>query len=166
MKLPWLLPAITIIVAPSAFAAPTKTLAAFRSTAKSVAGRHIMAKPKGGLILGSTMMDNKEIFTLVDLNGGALKTGDAVQVTFPSGNGVSYWIEDGKNVTRTPKQPTAACTFKVIWKVPTKTLQFRTASGKYLAGTGKGQDIATTPKPSDLTVFELLKNPKPAPKKK
>jgi hypothetical protein len=152
------------------FAKPVTTQVAFEATAKGNEGRHITAKPKGGLILGSTFIDNKEIFTLVDLNGGTLKNGDAVQVQYPSGNRPSYWIENKNNIARTADNPTPACTFKVQWKVPDKTLVLRTASGKFVSGPGKGKDMATVAKATDpAIVFALIKNPakpeKAAPKK-
>lgn len=165
MKSALLLGTFTIIVSAGAFAAPTRTTVTFEATAKAVAGRHIMAKPKGGLILGSTVMEGKTIFTLVDLNGGTLQNGDAVQVTFPSGEHDTYWSEGGKKVGRNGDK-SKATTFKVVWKVKNQTLQLRTPSGKYVAGTGKGDDIATIAKPADITVFKFIKNPKKPEKKK
>ncbi len=57
----------------AAAAKPSQALVAFRATAPANRGRHVSSKPGVGLMLGSTVLGNKEVFTLVDLNGGALK---------------------------------------------------------------------------------------------
>jgi hypothetical protein len=160
-----LLPLLALF-ATAAAAAPAKTKVSFESSAFK--GRHITAKPKGGLILGSTVIGNKEVFTLVDLNGAPLKSGDSVQITYPSGKHDTYWYETGKNVSRIGEGQGAATTFKVLWKQPNETLQLRTATGKFVAGTGKGKDIVTSKATDPNTIFVLVKNPtpvKPAPKK-
>lgn len=142
-------------------AKPSSTLVSFRA-AQANAGRHITATAKGGLVLGSTVLSNKEVFTLIDLNGGALKSGDAVQITFDSGEHPSYWHEANGKITRTGEHPNAASTFKVVWKQPNVSLMLRAASGKFVSGPGKGQPVAVVAKAGDpTTVFTLIKNPKP-----
>ena len=142
-------------------AKPASSLVAFRA-AQANAGRHITAAPKGGLILGSTVLSNKEVFTLIDLNGAPLKNGDKVQVTYDSGKRPSYWREAKGKITRTGDRPDAACTFQVTWKVPNVSLMLRAASGNYVSGPGKGKPVAVVSKATDRTaVFTLIKNPKP-----
>lgn len=145
-------------------AKPTSTPVALEATAKNNSGRHVSMKAGGGLVLGSTVVSSKEIFTLVDLNGGTLRSGDAVQIQ-TIGPHPTFWQEFKNAVNRTGEHPTSACTFHVRWKLRNRSLRLQTASGKFVSGPGKGQDLVTTSKMSDpTTVFTLVKNPVASPK--
>ena len=161
--------ALTIALLPlsPASAKPSQSLAAFRAVAPANKGRHISAKPGGGLMLSSTVLGNKEIFSLVDLNGGALQDGDSVHIQYDSGSRPSSWRENAGKLARTGNKPDKNAVFKVKWKQPQKTLMLRAASGKWVSGPGKGKDMALIARASDPTsLFELVKNPKSAPKAK
>lgn len=145
-----------------ALAKPTSTLVSFRAV-QADKGRHITAAPKGGLILGSKVLTNKEVFTLTDLNGGTLKSGDAVQISYDSGDRPSYWRESKGKLARTADKPDAASTFKAVWKQPGVSLMLRSSSGRFVSGPGKGQPMALIAKAgAPTTLFALVKNPKPA----
>ncbi len=167
--LPSLAASILLIGASAGFAAPKSVPVAIRSV-PNAQGRHISLGGKGGLFLGSTVIDSKQIFNLIDLNGAAIQDGDTVQIQFMS-NKPTYWQENGATINRTGDKPGPKCQFKVKWKIKNKTLQFRAPSGKFVSASQKGQDIMTTAKASDpATVFLLVKNPvkfeRPAPAKK
>ncbi len=153
--------AIPLVSASPALAKPTSTPVTFRATAPANTGRHISIKAFGGLLLGSTVVSDKEVFTLVDLNGGALANGDAVQIQYGAQNRPTYWRENAGKVNRTGDKPDKNCVFKVMWKQPQKTLILRAPSGKYVSGPGKGKELVTLAKSSDATlVFALERNPK------
>lgn len=146
------------------FAKPVPLVVSFLATAPGNTGRHIGMKAGGGLILGSTVITHREIFTLTDLNGGALLDGDSVQIA-TVGDRPTYWQENGGKITRTGERPNGACVFKVKWKQKGQSLMLRTASGKLVSGPGKGKDLVTVSKVADpTTVFALLKNPTSAAK--
>ena len=152
----------TLVMASAILAKPTPLRVALRATAPANVGRHITAGPKGGLILGSKVLTNKEVFTLVDMNGGTLQDGDSVQIQYASGKHPSYWQEDKGKLHRTGDRPDKTALFKVKWKLRNKSLMLRTPSGKFVSGTAKGKALGTTSKQNDpTTVFELIKNPSP-----
>jgi hypothetical protein len=155
----------TLAIASAGFGKPTPTRVAFRATAPANVGRHITAAPKGGLVLGSKVLGNKEVFTLLDMNGGTLQDGDSVQIQYASGKNASYWQENKGKLSRTGDRPGKTALFKVKWKQKNKSLMLQTPGGKFVSGTAKGKDLVTTSKQSDpTTVFELIKNPSPAKK--
>lgn len=133
---------------------------AFRIAAASPA-RYISTSAGGGLNASGKKITPKEIFTMVDLDGGSLNNGDKIKISWVG----TLWHEDkdGGKVHRVPARgaPEAECTFKI--KVQSKGVMLETASGKLVSAPTNGGPLATSDKPDETTLFEAIPNPTPQP---
>src|SRR2546428_10834210 len=82
------------VLTPSAVAQAVEKKVALRDTAAKPP-RYATMIPKGGLTVQSRDITNRQVFTLIDANGGDLADGDAVQIKYSDDKITSYWQESG-----------------------------------------------------------------------
>ena len=79
------------------FAAPKEHLVRFQTAD----GNYVLIGGGGFTYLGDKKEDHRQVFTLIDLNGGEIADGDEVHVrTDAGGSKPTYWINGGENVWR------------------------------------------------------------------
>jgi len=126
---------------------------------KTAAGKYISMVPNGGLAGNGAEISAKQIFTVIDLNGGTLVNGDKVKIA----HGNTLWREDKeKNILhRVPARGAKdeECTFRV--RVKGKTILLETPSGKFVTVSADGKTLETREKPDEATTLEAV--PAPAP---
>ena len=129
---------------------------------KKVALRNVTANPqryatmvsKGGLNISSREVTDRQVFTLVDSNGGDLADGDEVQIKYGEGKDTSYWQEtDGGQIKRDRK----SSTFKV--KKAEKGISLQAPSGKFVSAEYQSDNIPVTDASDKAAVFEVVENP-------
>jgi hypothetical protein len=137
---------------------------------------YISMVPQGGLSASGKEIAERQVFKLVDLNGGELADGDSIQIKYAPADGKpSYWHEGEGVVNRVGTKPDEACTFKVKLKeksdkeksdkaAPT-ILTLQTASGKFVSITSRTDPLVTTDVQDKAAVLEIMENPvvKPTP---
>lgn len=125
------------------------------AVAFGVSGRYITSGAKGALDASGQKITPRQVFTLVDLNGGSLNNGDKIKIRWEA----SLWREEGGKVIRVAAKgaPDRETTFTV--KVQGKGIALETASGKLVSAPADGGAVATKEKPDDSTVFEAIPNP-------
>jgi hypothetical protein len=160
--------ATTLLVGSCAFAdEKTEKTVAFRTTtALEGAKRYITMAPYGGLNASSKDIAARQVFALIDLNGGDLTEGDAIQIKYAPADGkASYWHE-GESVIDRVNKLDDACTFKIKLKEksdkagPT-TIALQTASGKFISVTSRAEPLSTTDSQDKAIVLEIVENPTP-----
>ena len=134
-------------------------LVAFRTTGEPP--RYITSPPMGALDASGRKITAKQIYTMLDINGGNLAHGDPVKLRWEA----SIWREDkaaGK-VHRIAFRgaPEAECTFKI--RVKGQHISLETPSGKFVSAPAGGGPLVTTDKQDDTTMFTALPNPTPEP---
>jgi hypothetical protein len=119
--------------------------------------KYLTASTGGALDLSGAKVGSKQIFTLIDLNGGELADGDEVKVRYtPNTGGVpdpskaSYWHVASGGVKRS-KDGDA---FK-IKKIETK-FAFQTVSGKFLTGTAVEGFLTLSDKQDGALLVEIV----------
>jgi hypothetical protein len=119
--------------------------------------KYLTANTGGALDLSGAKIGSKQIFTLIDLNGGELADGDEAKVRYtPNTGGVpdpsksSYWHVTSGGVKRSKDGDT----FK-IKKVEAKFM-FQTADGKFLTGTVAEGVLTLSDKQDGALLVELV----------
>lgn len=120
--------------------------------------RYVGVAPKGEMNVQSTVIGSRQVFTIVDLNGGDLADGDEVQIkhAYPDGTGVTYWYDAGEQIGRRPKA-VAEGQFKV-----TKTdagISLQTASGKFVTAPAPLDPLRLADEAEKAAVFEVVESP-------
>lgn len=117
-------------------------------------GKYLGMVAGGGLDAGATQISPKQIFTLVDLDGGSLNNGDSVKIMFEA----SLWREDKENgkIHRVPIKGAKddECTFKI--KVQGKSVLLQTPSGKFVSASPDGKAVLTTDKRDETSLLEAI----------
>ena len=145
------------VQAVAASSQPTSYPVAF----KFANGNHIGMVAGGGLNVAAKEIGNNQIFTMVDLNGGTLNSGDAVKLVF----GQSQMREDvdAKKIHRVPTRGAKdeECIFKLL--VVGKNILLQTPSGKYVAAAAApdGKSLVTTDKKDETSLMTAVPNPSP-----
>ena len=128
-------------------------------------GNYLGMVANGGMDASSNEITPKQIFLMVDINGGQLANGDSVKILFGEGQTQSQLREDvEKNVIhRVPLRGAKddGCIFKIF--STTQGVLLQTASGKYLAIAADGKSLITTDKKDDtsfLTTVQRQATPK------
>jgi hypothetical protein len=160
-------------------AAEQEKTVAFRTVADTP-NRYVTVAAGGAINTSSLEIADRQIFVLVDLNGGELADGDTIQIKYaPVGARATYWREGEGVVNRTDARPDAACTFKI--KLPEKTekpdkdkadadkaaplsIMLQTASSKFVSVYSNGGALATTDNQGKAVVLEVVENPVAPPK--
>jgi hypothetical protein len=133
-------------------------LVAFRVAA----GNSYVTAISGGLNTSGKRIGNLQTFVLVDLNGGDLVNGDAVQIKLaPSGSRATYWQESDGSITRVGGNPRAGATFKIKLKAKSakdapQSIVLQTASGKFVSVPAGGAVLATTDTENKATILDLV----------
>src|SRR5438067_6612169 len=157
----YLITAIASILAISAMAQTeekkeaTEKKVALRNTAEKPA-RYVTMVPKGGLNISSTEIADRQVFTLVDTNGGELADGDEVQIKLGEGKDVNYWYETGDNKIGRIGRPTDKSSTRFKIKKTDAGISLQTASGKFVAATSKTDNLTVTDAAEKAVVFEVI----------
>lgn len=126
-------------------------------------GNYLGMVANGGMDASSKEITPKQIFLLVDLNGGELANGDSVKIIFGEGQTQSQLREDvEKNlIHRIPLRGAKddGCIFKIFSTNQGVLLQ--TASGKYLAVAADGKSLTTTDKKDDTSFLTTVQSTQP-----
>lgn len=113
----------------------------------------------GGLDAVSKEIGNNQIFTMVDLNGETLSSGDSVKLVF----GQSQMREDAgaKKIHRVPIRGAKdeECIFKLL--VTGKNVLLQTPSGKFVAAATDGKSLVITDKKDETSLLTAVPNPTP-----
>jgi lysophospholipase L1-like esterase len=121
--------------------------------------RYVTAVARGGLDTSGTAIGGNQTFVLVDLNGGDIADGDAVQIKWaPTGSKPTYWREGESNVSRYGGRPNDASTFKIklnAFNGP-QSILLQTASGKFVSVPKKGAALATTATQDFAATMEIV----------
>jgi hypothetical protein len=149
--------AVTLLLASLGLARqqPQEWPVALRVASGGAAGRYVSSGERGALDAGAQQITKRQVFTLVDLNGGVPSGGDKVMVRWEA----SLWREEGGKVVRVPAKgaPEAECTFKIQLKG--KHLALVAPSGRYVAVPPDGGALTTTEKADEAALFEAVVNP-------
>jgi hypothetical protein len=184
--------ATTLLLGTCGFAdEKTEKTVAFHTTADTP-GRYVTVAAGGIINTSGLEIADRQIFILVDLNGGEIADGDAVQIKYaPAGSRATYWREGEGVINRTGQKPDDACTFKI--KLPEKkdatdttkktdkpdkadgktddadetapvSIKLQTASGKFVYAPSTGAALITTINEDKAEVLEIIENPPVPPK--
>ena len=75
---------------------PQEWATAFRVASGGAAGRYVSSGEKGALDAAATQIAKRQVFTLVDLNGGVPSNNDKIMVRWEA----SVWREEGDRIMR------------------------------------------------------------------
>ena len=143
---------VQTVAAPSP---PTSYPVAF----KFANGNHLGMVANGGLDASSKEIGTKQVFTMIDLNGGTLSSGDSVKLVF----GESQMREDAgaKKIHRVPVRGAKEeeCVFKLL--VTGKNVLLQTPSGKFIAAATDGKSLEITDKKDETSLLTAVPNPTP-----
>jgi hypothetical protein len=121
----------------------------------------------GGLFAWGTKIGSKQIFTIIDLNGGDLADGDSVKIRYtPHSGGVadqsksSYWSETAEGIKRSSG---GGSVFKI--KLVDTKYTFQAPSGKFVSGVLTANMFGLSDKPADALLLELVDVSSGIPKK-
>lgn len=135
-----------------------------QSTIYSVAfqfalGSYLGMVANGGLDASSKEITAKQIFQLIDLNGGNLSNGDPVKIVYEQ----SQMREDKENnkIHRVPLKGAKEdeCLFKIL--VTGKNIMIQAPSGKYVSASPDGKSLVTTDKTDETSLIKAVPNPTP-----
>lgn len=116
----------------------------------------------GGLDATAKEIGTNQIFSMTDLNGGGLASGDPVKII----TGQTQFREDleANRVHRVPIRGAkeAECIFKIV--VTGAKILLQTPSGKFVSVAADGKSFTTTDKKDDSSLFTAIPNPTPAAK--
>lgn len=122
-------------------------------------GNHLGMVAGGGLDALSKEIGNNQIFTMVDLNGGTMSSGDSVKLVFAQ----SQMREDAgaKKIHRVPIRGAndEECIFKLL--VTGKNVLLQTPSGKFVAPATDGKSLVITDKNDEASLLTAVPNPTP-----
>ena len=153
----------TIAAAVTMLAAVQLTSA--QETEKSVAfltadKKYITTAPSGALDLSGTKVGSKQIFTLIDVNGGELADGDSVKIRYtpnsptgPDASKANFWRETKEGLKRGHE----AEVFKVK-KVDTK-YAFVTPASKFVAAPATPGPLTLSDKQEGALLVEIVEAP-------
>ncbi|MBX7171014.1 MAG: hypothetical protein K1X72_08655 [Pyrinomonadaceae bacterium] len=126
-------------------------------------GNYLGMVANGGMDASSKEITPKQIFLMVDLNGGELANGDSVKILFGEGQTQSQLREDAEKnlIHRIPLRGAKddGCIFKIFSTAQGVLLQ--TASGKYLAIAADGKSLTTTDKKDDTSFLTTVQSTQP-----
>lgn len=113
----------------------------------------------GGLEASSKEISNKNIFSLIDLNGGNLSNGDMVKIIYEQ----SQMNEDKENnkIHRVPIKGSneSECVFKIV--VSGRNILLQAPSGKYVGITNDAKSLIPTDKINETSLIMAVPNPTP-----
>lgn len=136
---------------------PAEKKVALRNTAGKPA-RYATLLAKGGLNISSTEIGGRQVFVLVDTNGGDLADGDDVQIKYSEADKPNYWYEtaDGK-VGRVGRPSGKSGHFKI--KKTDAGISLQTASGKFVRAESRDNHLVAAEEAEKAVVFEVVENP-------
>jgi hypothetical protein len=145
---------------------PTAASAVYSVAFKFKNGNHLGMVANGGMDASSKEISAKQIFQMVDLNGGQLANGDTVKILFGEGQTQSQLHEDAEKnmIHRIPSRGAKddGCIFKIL--VVGGSILLQTPSGKYLSVATDGKSLTTTDKKDDTSLLTAVPNPQPTAK--
>ena len=147
---------ISGVLSLSAMAQSAEKTVALRNNAESPA-RYATAVPKGGLNVQGTEVGNRQVFILVDVNGGDLADGDDVQIKYSDGQDSTYWNEGGEKISRVRGGTEKSTHFTV--KKTDAGISLKAASGKFVTAPSKTDAPTLTDAAESAIVFEVVENP-------
>ena len=137
-----------------ATAQPPAEPTAYRTAFRTASGKYLTMIAGGGLDASAAQISPKQVFTLVDLNGGQLSDGDAVKIQYET----SLWREEKENnvIRRVQAKGSndAETVFKI--KVQGKNILLQTPSGKFVAPSPDGKTIMTSDKREAASLLEAV----------
>lgn len=126
-------------------------------------GNHLGMVAGGGLDAAAKEISDKQIFTMIDVNGGTLSSGDSVKIVY----GESQMREDAgaKKIHRVPTRGAKAeeCVFKLL--VVKQNIRLQTPSGKFVAAAPDGKSLLAADKEDETSLLTAVPNPTPTIKK-
>jgi hypothetical protein len=122
-------------------------------------GNYLGMVAGGGLNAISPEIGNNQIFTMVDLNGGTLSSGDSVKFIFSESQ-----MREDKSANKIHRVPIRAakeeeCIFKIL--VTGKNILLQTPGGRFVAASADGKSIITTDKKDETSLITAVPNPAP-----
>lgn len=150
--------AATLLIGTCGFAQErTEKSVAFRT----IDNRYVTATSKGGLNTSGAQIAGNQTFVLIDLSGGDLADGDAVQIKWaPTGSKPTYWGEGEGTIGRYGGKPNDANTFKIKQKAP-QSIVLQTPSGRFVSVPSRGAALATTDAQDKATTLDIVEIPRP-----
>lgn len=145
---------------------PPTTATSYTVAFKFKNGNYLGMIPQGGMGAGAKEISSKEIFQMVDLNGGQLANGDSIKILFGEGQTQSQLREDvEKNlIHRIPSKGAKddGCIFKIL--VIGQNILLQTPSGKYVGTSTDGKSVTITDNKDDTSLLTAVPNPQPVTK--
>jgi hypothetical protein len=141
-----------------------KTVAFHTTISFEGAQRYITPTSGGGLNASSKVITPRQVFTLVDLGGGELADGDAIQVKYASDEGQTIYWHESETLIKRVRKLDDTCTFKIKFQekadgaAPT-TVTLQTASGKFVTTTDRTSLLSATGAQEKALVLEIVENP-------
>lgn len=143
--------------------APKSAPTAYTVAFKFANGKFMGMVPQGGMDASADAIGANQTFTMIDLNGNQLSSGDTVRLIF----GQSQLHEDPSDgrIHRVPIRGSveAECTFKII--VVGTNILLETPKGKYVATATDGKSLVSTDKKDESSLMTAVPTTAPEPKK-
>ncbi len=143
--------------------APKSQPTAYTVAFKFANGKFMGMVPQGGMDASADAIGPNQTFTLIDLNGNQLSSGDEVKLIF----GQSLLREDPSNgkIHRVPIRGSVEteCVFKIV--VSGQNVLLQTPSGKYVATAPDGKSLVGTDKKDESSTMTAVPTKAPEVKK-
>lgn len=143
--------------------APKSAPTAYTVAFKFANGKFMGMVPQGGMDASADAIGANQTFTMIDLNGNQLSSGDTVRLIF----GQSQLREDPSDgrIHRVPIRGSveAECTFRII--VVGANILLETPKGKYVATATDGKSLTSTEKKDESSLMTAVPTTAPESKK-
>jgi hypothetical protein len=140
---------VHVTVAPE----PVEIPVAFRTADN----KYITTFTGGFLNLSGEKIGSKQMFTIIDLNGGDLADGDQVKIRYTPHGGAatdqtksSYWVETAEGIKRSSE----GSVFKI--KLMETKYAFQAPSGKFMTGVVAANVFGLSDKQANALLLELV----------
>ena len=149
--------AFSVIFGVTALAQEVEKTVALRVNADG-AQRYISIVPHGGINAQSSTITARQIFVIVDENGGDLADGDPVHIKFVPKDVKPTWWQEGteNNIARFDKKG-AQGQFTI--KKRDQGIVLQAPSGKFVTVIGRTEPLGLSDTVESATVLEVVENP-------
>ncbi len=129
-----------------------------KAVAFKVAEAKYVSTVTGGLLnLSGDKIGSRQVFTIIDLNGGDLADGDTVKIRYTPHSGLpadqiksTYWVETTDGIKRNSE----GSVFKI--KLVDAKYAFQAPSGKFVTGVVTANELGLSDKQANAVLLELV----------